>query len=90
MQPALLRLAAHDQTRAVRQVEGDPPGPIGPVLELEAADGAEREARDHRLGTEGQSKRVRCVMIVALARKLAIALWRYVETGLIPEGAVVK
>ena len=26
-------------------------------------------------------------MIVALARKLAIALWRYLETGLIPEGA---
>jgi transposase len=40
--------------------------------------------------TEGQSKRVRCIMIVALARKLAIALWRYLETGLIPEGAVVK
>jgi transposase len=40
--------------------------------------------------TEGESKRMRCVMIVALARKLAIALWRYVETGLIPEGAVVK
>ena len=30
------------------------------------------------------------VMIVALARKLAIALWRYLETGLIPVGAVVK
>ena len=29
-------------------------------------------------------------MIVALARKLAIALWRYLETGLIPDGAVVK
>ncbi len=29
-------------------------------------------------------------MIVALARKLAIAFWRYLETGLIPEGAVVK
>jgi len=40
--------------------------------------------------TEGQSKRVRCIMIVALARKLAIALWRYVEIGLIPQGAVVK
>ena len=40
--------------------------------------------------TEGQGKRVRCIMIVALARKLAIALWRYLETGLIPEGAVVK
>jgi transposase len=40
--------------------------------------------------TEGQSKRVRCIMIVALARKLAIALWRYLETGLIPQGAIVK
>jgi transposase len=40
--------------------------------------------------TAGQSKRVRCIMIVALARKLAIALWRYLETGLVPEGAVVK
>ncbi len=29
-------------------------------------------------------------MIVALARQLAIALWRYLETGRIPEGAVVK
>jgi len=27
---------------------------------------------------------------VALARKLLIALWRYVETGEVPEGAVVK
>ncbi len=39
--------------------------------------------------TEGQSKRMRCVMIVALARKLAIALWRYLEHGLVPEGAIV-
>jgi transposase len=28
-------------------------------------------------------------MLIALARKLAIALWRYVETGLIPEGATI-
>jgi transposase len=40
--------------------------------------------------TEGQSKRVRCIMIVALARKLAVALWRYVELGLIPEGATLS
>ena len=40
--------------------------------------------------TEGQSKRMRCVMIVALARKLAVALWRYLELGLIPQGAIVK
>ncbi len=40
--------------------------------------------------TQGQKGRIRRVMIVALARKLAIALWRYLETGLIPDGAVVK
>ena len=39
---------------------------------------------------EGQGKRVRCIMIVALARKLAIALWRYVELGLIPQGATLS
>ncbi len=39
----------------------------------------------------GDSKgRLRRIAIVALARKLMIALWRYVETGLIPEGAIVK
>jgi transposase len=27
---------------------------------------------------------------VALARKLMIALWRYVTTGLIPDGAIMK
>ncbi len=42
------------------------------------------------VGNLGQSKRLRCIIIVALARKLAIALWRYLETGLIPEGAVLK
>jgi transposase len=36
------------------------------------------------------SRRLRRIGIVALARKLLIALWRYVETGVIPEGAVVK
>jgi transposase len=34
--------------------------------------------------------RVRRIGIVALARKLLIALWRYVEEGVIPEGAQVK
>jgi transposase len=40
--------------------------------------------------TEGHKGRIRRVMIVALARKLAIALWRYLETGLIPDGARLK
>jgi transposase len=34
--------------------------------------------------------RHRRVMIVALARKLAIALWRFLETGLVPHGARVR
>jgi len=34
--------------------------------------------------------RIRRIGIVALARKLLIALWRYLETGEIPEGAVRK
>jgi transposase len=37
----------------------------------------------------GQSPRIRRIMLIALARKLAVALWRYVEMGLVPEGAVV-
>ena len=39
----------------------------------------------------GASKgRIRRTMIVALARKLMIALWRYLTQGLMPEGAVIK
>ena len=34
--------------------------------------------------------RLRRIMIVALARKLLIALWRYITTGLVPEGAVMS
>jgi transposase len=29
-------------------------------------------------------------MVVALARKLLIALWRFVIDGVLPEGAVLK
>lgn len=38
----------------------------------------------------GQGKRVRRIAIVALARKLLVALWRYVRDGVVPEGAVLK
>ncbi len=37
--------------------------------------------------TAGARGRIRRVMIVALARKLLIALWRFSETGLVPTGA---
>jgi transposase len=36
------------------------------------------------------SSRIRRIAIVALARKLIVALWRYLTTGLVPEGAVLK
>jgi transposase len=37
-----------------------------------------------------RGRRLRRIGIVALARKLLIAWWRYVETGVVPEGAVLK
>jgi transposase len=43
-----------------------------------------------RQRTEGASKRMRRIAIVALARKLMVALWRYLTTGLVPTGAVLK
>lgn len=36
------------------------------------------------------SSRQRRIGIVALARKLLVALWRYLETGAIPNGAILK
>jgi len=36
------------------------------------------------------SKRNKRIAIVALARKLMVALWRYLTTGLLPEGALLK
>jgi transposase len=41
-----------------------------------------------RFARSGQ--RMRKIGIVAVARKLLIALWRYLEHGVVPEGAVLK
>ncbi len=38
----------------------------------------------------GGGKRMRRIGIVAMARKLLIALWRYTRDGVIPEGAIMK
>ncbi len=41
-----------------------------------------------RVGTlQGRTRRI---AIVAMARKLLIALWRYVETGLLPDGVEIR
>ena len=37
--------------------------------------------------TQGAKGRMKKIMAVALARKLLVALWSYVETGVVPEGA---
>jgi transposase len=36
--------------------------------------------------TGGAKGRIRKIMAMALARKLLVALWRYVETGVVPDG----
>ena len=36
------------------------------------------------------SARLRKIGIVAMARKLLIALWRFLKTGVLPEGAKLK
>jgi transposase len=38
----------------------------------------------------GQGKRAKRIAIVALARKLLVALWRYVQDGVVPDCAVLK
>ncbi len=40
--------------------------------------------------TRNASKRIKRIAIVAMARKLIIALWRFVTTGLVPTGAKLK
>jgi transposase len=42
-----------------------------------------------RKRTDGATGRSRRIMVVALARKLLIALWRYATTGLVPTGAIL-
>ena len=39
---------------------------------------------------KGQGPRVKRIAIVALARKVLVALWRYVKHGVVPQGAVLK
>jgi transposase len=38
----------------------------------------------------GTGRRIRKVMVVAMARRLLIALWRFATQGVVPEGAIMK
>lgn len=47
-------------------------------------------SRWFRTRTANAGKRARRIAIVALARKLIVALWRFLTTGLVPAGATMK
>ena len=47
-------------------------------------------AQEFRRRAFNASKRIKRIAIVALARKLIVALWRYLTTGLVPVGAKLK
>lgn len=47
-------------------------------------------SRWFRTRTANAGKRAKRIAIVALARKLIVALWRYLTTGLVPEQATMK
>jgi transposase len=47
-------------------------------------------SRWFRTRTVNAGKRAKRIAIVALARKLIVALWRYLTTGLVPAGATMK
>ena len=47
-------------------------------------------AQWYRLRTADGRRDTRKTMIIALARKLLIALWRYVTAGELPQGVVLK
>ncbi len=47
-------------------------------------------SRWFRTRTINTGKRAKRIAIVALARKLIVALWRYLTTGLVPAGATMK
>jgi transposase len=55
-------------------------------LRHQPGSGLSRWFHDRVGGTRGRFRRI---MIVALARKLMAALWRYLTTGAVPEGAVM-
>jgi transposase len=44
----------------------------------------------YRARTANASKRIKRIAIVGLARKLMVQLWRYLNTGLVPDGVVLS
>ncbi|MGH6898091.1 MAG: transposase [Geminicoccaceae bacterium] len=58
-------------------------------LDVAAPPARARSANGSSSGGAARGRRRR-IAAAALARKLLVALWRYLETGLVPDGAVLK
>lgn len=56
-------------------------------LQYQPESGLSRWFKDRVGAAKG---RVRRIMLVALARKLIVALWRYLASGIVPEGALTR
>ena len=83
-----LRTPPPPPTRVVSQTMEEAMSPAAPpeapAQEQPRARGG--QSLENRLGAQFFNR----IGIVALARRLAIALWRYLEEGQIPEGAKLK
>jgi transposase len=62
----------------------------GVVLDPYQPESALTQWFNQRTQGTGPNRRARRIAIVAVARRLAIALWRYLKDGVIPEGARLK
>jgi transposase len=61
-------------------------------VDLATLSARQRATRWFYQRTQGapSNRRARRIAIVAVARRLAIALWRYLKDGVVPEGAQLK
>ena len=73
---------------AVRPASGEGFALVLPEVSAKAMD--EFLARWFHARVAGAKGRMRRIMLVAMARKLIVSLWRYVTCGTVPEGAVLK
>jgi hypothetical protein len=82
--PAIVAMKPTNEAGRPAEEPGEPKA----GAEENAGEGGALRTPGQRVGDK--KGRVRRIFIVAMARKLAVALWRYLETGVIPEGAVLK
>jgi hypothetical protein len=87
----ILLIGAHYDTVTGSPGANDNASGVSALLELSRLSASIDPALTVAGGRVGKAGgRIKKIMIVALARKLLIALWRYAKDGVIPEGAKMK